>query len=98
MHRFSSLQNIVKKVRSQSGKIPETAINVFLTVFLEPGVTLSMLSNKLNISHDEALHNISILMTSTLPNDNSIGLMYMDQDEALFLTPNGEKLTEGLAR
>jgi hypothetical protein len=57
-----------------------------------------MLSSKLNVSRDEALQNICILMASTLPNDNSIGLMYMDQDESLFLTPNGEKLTENLAR
>ena len=93
MYSFSLIQDFVTRIRSEFGEVPDTAINILLTVALESGVTVPGLMSKLGVSHDEALYNIGILMALRMPNDNSIALMSLNQDESLSMTCSVEKLT-----
>ena len=76
--------------------LSDTAINVFLTIALEPGIKMADLESKLDLTRDEILSNLSILTTLRKPGYVQSGLVCHEQDSSLRLSPDGERLSQDL--
>ncbi|NIN34928.1 MAG: hypothetical protein GTO60_07440 [Gammaproteobacteria bacterium] len=97
MHKIQAIQKVVAAVRAEfADRLSDTAINVFLTIALEPGINMVDLESKLDLTRDEILSNVSILMTLRKPGCVQPGLVSLEQGSCLRLSPGGERLSQDL--
>lgn len=99
MHKIQAIQKVVAAIRAEfADRLSDTAINVFLTIALEPGIKMVDLESKLDLARDEILCNLSILTTLRKPGYVQPGLICLEQDSSLRLSPDGERLSQDLRR
>ena len=68
MHKNQAIQKVVAAIRGEFAyRLSETAINVFLTIALEPGIKMVDLESKHDLARDEILYNLSILTALRKP-------------------------------
>jgi len=97
MYRIHALQKVIEKISSEfQGELPDSALNIFLTVALEAGVTPHDLEGKLELSQSEIYSSIKILMALFKPSFEGRGLIAIKQGGALQLSSNGEQYVSDL--
>lgn len=99
MQSFLALQDVVKRLHAYSDQsIPDDAVNILLSVGLKPGVTTVELISKLDLSPGQIRSGLDLLTAPAGTGSGCLGLLYVDEKNAVFPTVQGHSLIGDLRR